>query len=199
MMMVVSEHDLAKLKAAVTSLSRVRAAESAPKQDGSKSVWHQGAKGADLLSRVDSNGRVQAWELTLLTDHVRWKTGEGLTTGLVMDERGAGGTPASNAVVLDRDLLPERLVRAHECLLMYHGEDRYLLNVKRVIALAVGGMHERLEVTVTKSFTNLVRPMLADLEPTEVHGRKKTWTPFLLLGALALAVLVGVVAGYLLR
>ena len=58
-----------KLKAAVQALYRVRAVEGPPGDNGHRSVWHMCAQGAELLSLVDMEGRVQRQELTLLEDH----------------------------------------------------------------------------------------------------------------------------------
>lgn len=129
-----------KLKAAVQALYRVRAVEGPPGDNGHRSVWHMCTQGAELLSLVDMEGRVQRQELTLFDDHYAWSQGEGLRTGRVEVGGGVKVNPASAIVHTDPQLVPGRLVRAAVALETYEGEDRYILHIKRVLALAKEGL-----------------------------------------------------------
>lgn len=131
-----------KLKAAVQALYQVRAVEGPPGDHGHRSVWHMSPQGAELLSLVDMEGRVQRQELTLLEDHYAWSQGEGLRTGRVELERVGGSkvNPAAAIVHTDPELVPVRLIRAAAALETYEGEDRYILHIKRVLALAREGL-----------------------------------------------------------
>ncbi|WP_224248603.1 hypothetical protein [Hyalangium gracile] len=132
-----------KLKEAVQALYRVRAVEGPPGDHGQRSVWHMCSQGAELLSLVDLEGRVQRQELTLLEDHYVWTSGEGLRTGRVEVEGGSKAGPASPIVHTDPQLVPLRLMRAAAALETYEGEDRYILHMKRVLALAREGLAMR--------------------------------------------------------
>jgi len=129
-----------KLKAAVQALHRVRAVEGPPGDNGHRSVWHMCAQGAELLSLVDMEGRLQRQELTLLEDHYAWTSGEGLSTGRVEQGGGSKANPASAIVHTDSQLVPSRLMRAALALETYEGDDRYILHMKRVLALAREGL-----------------------------------------------------------
>ncbi len=119
-----------KAKVAVESLFRVRAAESPPGADGLREVWHQGSGGADLLSWVDSAGKVVRQELVLLEDSVRWSADAGLATGTVSQEKGAGGIQGSALVRPDKGIDRRRLERMHAALNGYFGTDRYIFHLR---------------------------------------------------------------------
>ncbi|MBN1206153.1 MAG: hypothetical protein JXB05_14645 [Myxococcaceae bacterium] len=140
-----------KLKTAVQALYRVRAVEGPPGDNGQRSVWHMCAQGAELLSLVDPDGRVQRQELTLLDDHYVWTSGEGLCTGRVEHEGGSKANPAAAIIKTDPQLVPFRLMRAALALATYEGGDRYILHMKRVLALAREGLELREASIVTHS------------------------------------------------
>lgn len=140
-----------KLKAAVQALYRVRAVEGPPGDNGQRSVWHMCAQGAELLSLVDQEGRVQRQELTLLDDHYVWTSGEGLSTGRVQTDGGSKANAAAPIIHTDPQLVPFRLMRAALALESYEGEDRYILHMKRVLALAREGLELREASVVTHS------------------------------------------------
>jgi hypothetical protein len=161
-----------KLKAAVQALYRVRAVEGPPGDNGHRSVWHMCAQGAELLSLVDLEGRVQRQELTLLEDHYVWTSGEGLRTGRVQTHGGSKANPASPIIHTDPQLVPFRLMRAALALESYKGEDRYILHMKRVLALAREGLELREASVVTHSAERPKEP-----EPLDSAARMKGLTP----------------------
>ncbi|HEX8538289.1 MAG TPA: hypothetical protein VF664_12545, partial [Cystobacter sp.] len=120
-----SEPSSQKVKLAIQALSLARPVEGPPGDDGQRSVWHLSPQGAELLSFVDPEGRVQRQELTLLGEHCVWTSGVGLRTGRV-EQVGAARAEAS-VVHPDREPVPERLLRAALALEDYQGEDRYIL------------------------------------------------------------------------
>ena len=127
-----------RLKAAVLALYQARPVEGPPGDDGQRSVWHLSTQGAELLSFVDPEGRVQRQELTLLDEHCVWSSGVGLRTGRV-EQEGAARTETS-VVHPDAQPVPARLLRAALALEHYQGEDRYILHIQRVLALARQGL-----------------------------------------------------------
>jgi hypothetical protein len=127
-----------RLKAAVLALYQARPVEGPPGDDGQRSVWHLSTQGAELLSFVDPEGRVQRQELTLLDEHCVWTSGVGLRTGRV-EQDGAARTETS-VVHPDAQPVPARLLRAALALEHYQGEDRYILHIQRVLALARQGL-----------------------------------------------------------
>jgi hypothetical protein len=127
-----------RVKAAVLALFQARPMEGPPGDDGQRSVWHLSNHGAELLSFVDGEGRVQRQELTLLDEHCVWTSGVGLRTGRVEQE---GAARAETSVVHpDAQLVPARLLRAALALEDYQGEDRYIQHIQRVLALARQGL-----------------------------------------------------------
>ncbi len=133
-----SEPSSERLSAAIQALFQARPVEGPPGDDGQRSVWHLSPGGAELLSFVDSEGRVQRQELTLLEEHCVWTNGVGLRTGRVEHEGLAARTPTAT-VHPDSQPVPARLLRAALALEGYRGEDRYLLHIQRVLALARQG------------------------------------------------------------
>jgi hypothetical protein len=127
-----------RLKAAVLALYQSRPVEGPPGDDGQRSVWHLSSQGVELLSFVDPEGRVQRQELTLLDEHCVWTSGVGLRTGRVEQE----GTVRAEARVVhpDSQPVPARMLRAALALEGYQGEDRYILHIQRVLALARQGL-----------------------------------------------------------
>jgi hypothetical protein len=133
-----SEPSSERLKAAVLALYEARPVEGPPGDDGQRSVWHLSAQGAELLSFVDREGRVQRQELTLLGEHCVWMSGVGLRTGRVEQD---GAARAETSVVHpDAQPVPARMLRAALALETYQGEDRYILHIQRVLALARQGL-----------------------------------------------------------
>jgi hypothetical protein len=133
-----SEPSPERLSAAIQALFQTRPVEGPPGDDGQRSVWHLSPSGAELLSFIDPEGRVQRQELTLLEEHCVWTSGVGLRTGRVEHEGSAARTPTAT-VHPDAQPVPARLLRAALALEGYRGEDRYLLHMQRVLALARQG------------------------------------------------------------
>ena len=138
---------------AVRSLARIRAVESPPGEDGLKSVWHQGAKGADLLSYVDARGHVTRQELTLLDDYYLWTSQHGLRTGYVVEDGGSMAAKAAATVTLDQDNDPTRILRGQAAMATYGGEDKYIRHTTEVLSLAARGLAQTAEKTVTRSLS----------------------------------------------
>lgn len=127
------------LKSAMQELYRARAVEGPLGENGLRTVWHLSPQGAELMSLVDEDGRVRRQELTLLDEHCIWASGQGVRTGRV--EAGeARRSPVSTEVRADPELVPQRLVRAAQALATYEGQDRYILHMQRVLALAREGL-----------------------------------------------------------
>jgi hypothetical protein len=189
-----------KLKAAVQALAHVRAVEGPPGDNGQRPVWHMSAQGVELLSLIDPEGRVQRQEMTLLDDHYVWSSGEGLLTGWVERSGSAKVNPAAATIRTDPQLLPFRLVRGARALAGYEGEDRYILHMKRVLALAREGLELRGEPALP------VRPAEPEeatvtVAPSAGPARVRPWTPptpssrfegLVMVGVLLLGLLVGI-------
>ena len=133
-----SDPSAERLKTAVLALYQARPVEGPPGDDGQRSVWHLSTQGAELLSFVDPEGRVQRQELTLLDEHCVWSSGVGLRTGRV-EQDGAARTETS-VVHPDAQPVPARLLRAALALEHYQGDDRYIQHIQRVLALARQGL-----------------------------------------------------------
>ncbi|WP_223641822.1 hypothetical protein [Corallococcus sp. EGB] len=125
------------LKSAMQELYRARAVEGPMGENGLRTVWHLSPQGAELMSLVDEDGRVRRQELTLLDEHCIWASGQGVRTGRV---EGGPSRPVSTEVRADPELVPQRLVRAAQALATYEGQDRYILHMQRVLALAREGL-----------------------------------------------------------
>lgn len=162
-----------KAKAAVSSLSRIRAAESEPDKQGIKTVWHHGADGADLVSYVDAAGVVTEQALTLLTDHFVWTAKVGLRTGAVGPGHGSRAAAASDAVALDRQLSSERILRADQALGTYAGSDRYIKHIKGLLGRARQGLQSYEGEEVTDFISPASLEKLRELPATAGDGRRR--------------------------
>jgi len=139
------------LEEAVNALYRIRAVEQPPSPEGLRTIWHQCAKGADLASYVDNEGRLVQQELTLLDDFFRWTSAKGLVTGAVADRPGSKAASPSADILLDGQIDPGRVIRAAAALRGYQGDDRYIRNVRRILQMVAEGVQSFDEVTVTKA------------------------------------------------
>ncbi len=190
------------LTAAVQALYRVRAVEGPPGDDGQRAVWHLCASGAELVSFVDKQGRVQRQELTLLTEHCVWTSGGGLRTGKVERE---GASLANTVVHTDVSVVPDRLLRAARALASYDGEDRYILHMKRVLALAREGIEmTREDLAVPAAPLPVPRPPpvatpfdtgpdLASLEGSGAPGTYRPSEGLLMVGVLGVALVLSII------
>ncbi|QAT82242.1 hypothetical protein EJ065_0635 [Corallococcus coralloides] len=159
------------LKSAMQELYRARAVEGPLGENGLRTVWHLSPQGAELMSLVDGDGRVRRQELTLLDEHCIWASGQGVRTGRV--EAGEA-RPVSTEVRADPELVPQRLVRAAQALATYEGQDRYILHMQRVLALA----REGLEMSSVTSPEHLAEQMGRNAGTRDtVATRTVTFTP----------------------
>ncbi|HZI13238.1 MAG TPA: hypothetical protein VE153_22850 [Myxococcus sp.] len=156
------------LKTAMQALYRVTAVEGPPGENGLRTVWHLCPGGAELMSMVDDEGRVRRQELTLLEDHYVWASGQGVRTGRLERE-------AAEAVVkTDPQLVPHRLMRAAHAMGTYTGQDRYILHMQRVLALAREGLEMAEGVIVPPSASQ--RPSEPTLPPVVEAPQPPTYT-----------------------
>lgn len=165
------------LAAAVNALYRIRAVEGPPEPDGQKTVWHQCALGAELISQVDAHGHVVRQELTLLGGYYAWSPDRGVATGQVVED--------GPIVNLDAQVSPERLAEALDAFAGYSGEDRYIQHFLKVIRLTREGLPTDDEDSVTS------------VEPMDAAGHGGWAARRWLYAAGALALLGGAVAAML--
>lgn len=131
-------------------------------------MWHQGAKGTELVSWVNLQGRVIRQDFSLMEDHFSWNTHSGLKTGEVSGAAGSRAGPASGLVVPDVSIIAERVLRAAQAIRDYDGDDRYVLHLKRMLELTERGLTETGESTVTTA----IEPTAQEPAATKrTHGR----------------------------
>jgi hypothetical protein len=118
---------------------------------------------------VDVHGRVRRQELTLLEDYLLWTGENGLRTGHVVEDGGSMAAKGSATVALDAHNVSERLLRTHEALCTYAGEDKYIRHVVHVLELGVQGLSARGEKTVTRALSQEM------LDPARARPLRATW------------------------
>ncbi|MDX2014479.1 MAG: hypothetical protein SFW67_30050 [Myxococcaceae bacterium] len=129
-------------QAAIDALYRVRAVESPPADSGVRTVWHRGRRGAELVSDLDSEGRVTRQELWLHDEVVVWVAGVFRTgTGEKASEQGVSWDPAP---------AKERLERVAQALRKYRGSDRLIGHVRDVLGVSDGPAAPAAAVRPTK-------------------------------------------------
>jgi hypothetical protein len=122
---------------AVESMFRIRAVESPPDDRGTRTIWHRGLKGAELVTDVDGTGRVTRQELSLFDDVVVWGEG-GLKTGEATTPSSKRPKP-SDGLTWDTGSGAERLNRIGNALKRYRGSDRYIQHVRDVLGVSDDG------------------------------------------------------------
>jgi hypothetical protein len=122
---------------AVQALYRIRAVEKPPGGDGRREIWHQGSKGAELLSTVDAAGKLEDQEFTLFREAISWRRGDGLRTGKFISDEDVA---SRSNVMWDDAASPVRLSRTKKALASYKGKDAYLIHLRDVIEAALAGM-----------------------------------------------------------
>ena len=93
------------------TLRRVKTAER-PTEDGGKKVWHQGDKGAEVVSFVDKDGRVLRQEVHVGKEVAIWKAGKPALTGHVPSETRDPNVSRSDLIVPDADITPAAVFSA---------------------------------------------------------------------------------------
>lgn len=132
--------------AAVESMFRIRAVESPPDEQGVRTIWHRGLKGAELVSDVDGSGRVTRQELLLFEDVLVWGEG-GLKTG-------EHAVPAkrprpSDGIAWDDGAQQPRVDRVTRALKQYKGSDRFIQHVRDVLGVSDDSAH--IDAPITRS------------------------------------------------
>ncbi len=173
-----------RLKKAIESMVRVRAAESVD-AEGLRVVWHQGAQGADLLSHATREGKLVRQELSLMEHCFLW-TEESFRTGMVKGGSGSSAGLASDEIELDREVDAARVRLAHEALADYAGEDKYLRHIKQKIDYFAAGFAEREQIMVTARGL-AARKATAEQLPKARRSPRVLW---LALGGLGLGALI---------
>lgn len=127
--------------AAVESMYRIRAVESPPDAQGRRTIWHRGAKGAELVSEVDEEGRVVRHELTLFDDHLCWERDKGFQGTGVVKEGGSAAMPASATLEAPpgSDPTTPLLERAAGALQGYRGDDRIIAHLRELVMMTMKG------------------------------------------------------------
>ena len=122
---------------AVQALYRVRAIEKPPAADGTKEVWHQGSKGAELMSTVDASGRLDEQELVLFKEVIYWWRAGGLKTGKLV---GSDDVSSRGNTLWDSQPAPARLERCRKAFDGYTGTDKYLVHLRAAVKAALAGV-----------------------------------------------------------
>ncbi len=184
-----------ELKTAIDTMFRIRAVESPPDEQGARTIWHRGAKGADLITWVDQEGKVTRQELFLFEDYFLFDRAAGLKTGVSLDKVGSTASRGSGDIAFDQDavLRRKRLEHAAQALAGYDGADKLIAHVKQVVALAAQGKAVDVEETVTRSASKVrlddVVAASQELQQRELAARlvMRKRNIFLVLGAAILS------------
>ena len=123
----------AELQSAIETMFRVRAVESPPDEQGARTIWHRGQKGADLVTWVDAFGRVTRQELYLFDDCLIWEKTSGVRTGESQEREGSKANPSPGTISFDPDTNELRIVRARKALGPYSGADKFILHARQLV------------------------------------------------------------------
>ena len=134
----------AELQSAIETMFRVRAVESPPDEQGARTIWHRGSRGADLVTWVDAFGRVTRQELYLFEDCLIWEKGVGVRTGAAEPAEGSKVNPSPDSISFDPGNDEDRLVRARRALTPYSGGDKFIIHARQLVG---GGSLDDNEIT----------------------------------------------------
>lgn len=166
-----------ELKSAIETMFRIRAVESPPDEQGARTIWHRGAKGADLITYVDKDGRVTRQELFLFEDYFLFDRQAGLRTGVALDKVGSAGARASGDIAFDQDaqLRMKRLENAAKALAVYAGADKLIGHAKQVLAAAATGASYDTDEPMTRTSDTVklddLRAASQELQRRELDAR----------------------------
>jgi hypothetical protein len=160
-----------ELSQAVTSMFRVRAVESPPDPSGERTIWHRGAKGADLVTWVDTLGKVTRQELYLFEDCLVWEKGVGLRTGQHQEALGSKLNPAPGTIAFDAAQSMERLKRARSGLATYAGDDKCIVHARQLVNQATRGEPDDDEHVVTGPVKSVASPR----KDVSAPNRRPVW------------------------
>jgi hypothetical protein len=118
------------LRSAVKSLSRIKALET--RAGSSRVIWHKGTD-SELLSWVDSSGRVLKQMLVLFDDVVLWQHSMRLRTGQVKARTDLSAQLTMEDIEFDGMPEKNRHGRAKLGTSTYDGADKYILHLARVV------------------------------------------------------------------
>lgn len=119
-----------ELRAAVETMFRIRAVESPTNPQGLRTVWHRGAKNAELVSEIDEAGRVARHEFSLFDEVLIWERGRGFSSGLTTEE---GSTRGAANFESDHSLDGTRMRRVVAALQAYNGGDRIIEHLRKLV------------------------------------------------------------------
>ena len=142
----------AELKSAIETMFRVRAVESPPDEQGARTIWHRGSKGADLVTWVDAFGRVTRQELYLFDDCLVWEKTSGVRTGASEAHEGSKLGPSPDSIAFDPGADDSRLGRARQALRFYSGFDKFILHAQQLVG---GGGGPEVDEPVTRPHQSL--------------------------------------------
>lgn len=185
------ERTEAERAAAVDSMYRIRAVESPPDASGRRTIWHRGAKGAELVSEVDGEGRVMRHELTLFDEQLTWERDKGFRSHGVTKGGGSAAMPPS-ALLEDPEARDDRaLDRAARALEPYRGDDRIIAHLRELVLMAAKGRDMFSDLgEVTRGASELrARPLPA---PAPAPAPRARWP--LVLVALGLVLVLAALA-----
>lgn len=181
------------LKAAVESMYRIRATESPPDAQGQRTVWHRGARGAELVSWVDATGRLTKQDFFLFEDIFRWERGTGLRTAEARQPAESAQQHSAQDLVPDADVASRRarLERAEAAIGDYTGDDKYLQHLRATIFVEAGAYHTLDDSPITSANEALSRPDFDAARQSPPGSSRSQLPPRTVLAVLGLGALVG--------
>ncbi|MBL8953744.1 MAG: hypothetical protein JNK82_23415 [Myxococcaceae bacterium] len=203
-MATVPQRTANELKAAIDTMFRIRAVESPPDEQGARTIWHRGAKGADLVTTVDKDGKVARQELYLFEHYFLFDRQGGLRTGVNLEKVGSSAARASGDIAFDQDaqLGKKRLEDAAQALSPYSGADKLIGHAKRVFTSAATGGSYSSDEPMTRNQDALkledLKAASQELQRRELDARLSQQRRNLLLAIGAVLLAAGSVLTYLL-
>ncbi len=175
---------------------RIHATESPPDAKGNRTIWHRGAKNAELVSHADKDGKLSQQDFFLFDDILHWKKGVPARTGSARHADDAQDYSAQSASFdHDFDARLKRLERMSRALQDFSGTDKYILHLRAVISGELKGLADFGDEPVTRS-REMIKKEELDRLLKEARAKKSAATSKTLVAAagVAVAVLLGAVA-----
>lgn len=176
-----------ELRAAVETMFRIRAVESPTNAQGLRTVWHRGAKNAELVSEIDEAGRVARHEFSLFEEVLIWERGRGFSSGQAVEE---GSTRGAANFESDHSLDGGRMRRVVLALQSYNGGDRIIEHLRKLVLAFDAKAHPVEDLGQVTGNTRIPEELLAAAQ--KAPPRLRPGLPLIVVGVLL--IVVGVIA-----
>jgi len=158
-------------RSAVKSMLRIRAVESPPDASGQRTIWHRGARGAELVTQVDADGLVLRQDLTLFDEQLSWVRDQGFRAAQISTGGGSAANPAAATLSAVAEVAPV-LARVVAALRGFKGDDKLIGHFRDAALQAAKGQAMFADPREVTRDAISVREALGEVPPKPAPRRR---------------------------